>query len=714
MSFAQGPPTQPLSLVASNVFVTGNSAVGNAFTVQQLGAGNVASFLTSTGVPSLFINTSGNVGLGTTNPSYLVDVNGILRSTSNIFLGAGGTGGTGMTIDSISTYQRIQSWNSLPLVLNPLGNNVGIGTTSAGATLQVYASGTTSPLSVVTASNTAYAFITTAGQSIGAGVGATQPQIQTYQQATNNIYLNFFGYRQTAGSNWTGIAQRIQHQVDTTPMGYIDFNPGSSSQGLAFGNGSTEYMRIASTGYVSIGTTSAFDLFTIYNSQGTNRIASFNNTYNSGGANQTVFVHTDQSFSVSTTSYTGSAFMCTTYPNNVSGNQGYTAYFGTSDGAVGSLAPQMVIKAATGYVGIGTATPSKPLHVWGGMIIGASSDSRATTVTLNAPGATVTFSQNADIGDAARIMTLQCPDLSSTTANLVSFSLQVAPTGTFGSQRTSLDLKGFRVASQSYGGFCITSPFDTAGSYDLFYTDRTKAYFQQNVGIGTVTPAYKLHVSNGDSSYAYFGPNVTWGAYLKIGCGTSYATTSTASINVSNGNLHIDAASTSSYSIYLNYFNSGGNGANYGQTNSYGTFYNNGAGLFTGDVTAFYSDERLKTKTGTLSGALDKVCSLDTFTYVPNELAKSIGYTDEKERLGLSAQQVQKVAPQVVSPAPIDLHESGPNRGKSKSGNDYLTVQYDKLVPLLVEALKEERAERLRLQDRLERLEKLLSQDHTQ
>ena len=61
MSFAQGAPTQNLSLVASNVFLTGNSTAGNAFTVQQLGVGNVASFQTSTGATALLVNSSGNM-----------------------------------------------------------------------------------------------------------------------------------------------------------------------------------------------------------------------------------------------------------------------------------------------------------------------------------------------------------------------------------------------------------------------------------------------------------------------------------------------------------------------------------------------------------------------------------------------------------------------------------------------------------------------------
>ena len=94
----------------------------------------------------------------------------------------------------------------------------------------------------------------------------------------------------------------------------------------------------------------------------------------------------------------------------------------------------------------------------------------------------------------------------------------------------------------------------------------------------------------------------------------------------------------------------------------------------TGEITALFSDDRLKTRTGALDNALEKVCSLDTFTYVSNDLAISLGY-DDKKRVGLSAQQVQKVLPEAVCPAPADP--------------EYLTIQYEKVVPLLVEAIKE-------------------------
>ena len=151
-----------------------------------------------------------------------------------------------------------------------------------------------------------------------------------------------------------------------------------------------------------------------------------------------------------------------------------------------------------------------------------------------------------------------------------------------------------------------------------------------------------------------------------------------------NGNVGINVAFPTSYALQV----SGAIGAS-------------------GDIVAYYSDQRLKTKTGTLEGALDKVCLLETFTYVPNDLAKTFGYKDYKERLGLSAQQVQEVAPQAVSLAPFDS-ETVDGIEKSKSGQNYLTVQYERLVPLLIEALKEERQKREALEERLAKVETLL------
>ena len=111
--------------------------------------------------------------------------------------------------------------------------------------------------------------------------------------------------------------------------------------------------------------------------------------------------------------------------------------------------------------------------------------------------------------------------------------------------------------------------------------------------------------------------------------------------------------------------------------------------LATSDVYAYYSDERLKDKTGKIENALDKVDVIETFYYTHNDKAIELGYEGKDQQVGVSAQSVEAVMPEVVHLAPID----NDGEGNSISGEDYKTVQYEKLVPLLIEAIKELKAE---------------------
>jgi hypothetical protein len=98
----------------------------------------------------------------------------------------------------------------------------------------------------------------------------------------------------------------------------------------------------------------------------------------------------------------------------------------------------------------------------------------------------------------------------------------------------------------------------------------------------------------------------------------------------------------------------------------------------TNNITAYYSDDRLKTNLGNIPNALEKLQTLNGFYYHANEVAQGLGY-EVKREVGVSAQQVQAIMPEVVAPAPID--------------ETYLTVRYERLVPLLIEAIKELKAE---------------------
>ncbi|CAA9199032.1 tail fiber domain-containing protein [Flavobacterium collinsii] len=113
----------------------------------------------------------------------------------------------------------------------------------------------------------------------------------------------------------------------------------------------------------------------------------------------------------------------------------------------------------------------------------------------------------------------------------------------------------------------------------------------------------------------------------------------------------------------------------------------------TGDVIAYYSDERLKTRKGNIINAIDKIKTLNGFYYKNNSLAKSFGYKCTDLQIGLSAQEVKEILPEVVTMAPFDREITENGTEISKSGENYLTVNYAKIVPLLVEAIKEQQSQ---------------------
>jgi hypothetical protein len=83
------------------------------------------------------IDSSGNVGIGKT-PQYLLDVNGITNVQGDV-----APTGNGIGIGDYGTtggYKWIQTFGNQPLSINPLGNKVGIGTTSPDKLLDLESS----------------------------------------------------------------------------------------------------------------------------------------------------------------------------------------------------------------------------------------------------------------------------------------------------------------------------------------------------------------------------------------------------------------------------------------------------------------------------------------------------------------------------------------------------------------------------------------------
>ena len=97
--------------------------------------------------------------------------------------------------------------------------------------------------------------------------------------------------------------------------------------------------------------------------------------------------------------------------------------------------------------------------------------------------------------------------------------------------------------------------------------------------------------------------------------------------------------------------------------------------MFNGDVTVsnnltvvgeveVQSDERLKSNIVSLGSTLSKLILIDGKSYVK----------DGKQRIGVLAQEIQKVFPELVT----------------ADGNEMLAVNYQGLVPVLINALKEQ------------------------
>lgn len=119
------------------------------------------------------------------------------------------------------------------------------------------------------------------------------------------------------------------------------------------------------------------------------------------------------------------------------------------------------------------------------------------------------------------------------------------------------------------------------------------------------------------------------------------------------------------------------------QVSSTKLYFQPSTGTLSATDFAVVSDQRLKDIHGDITDATDKVINLSTVEYTWNETAKTLGFSeDTRVQVGLIAQELEGIYDTLVH----------------KGDDGYLRVNYDKVVPILVQAIKE-------LNERVKKLE---------
>ena len=265
------------TITSSVLYSSGSNIFGNNISNTQVFTGS----LFQTGSTAAFM---GNVGIGTTTPGQLLDINAGSAGTSIIRFTAGGgvnvaqlgfVAGYGAVVGATSGNSMFVHGTSIKFVSHDLltewmriinNGNVGIGTTTPNARLDVSGSinisgsGTQIPFQI-TSGSTSLMFVSSSG-NIGIST-ATPTQLLDILGVNKDAYIS-------ALVDTTGKYAGINIGLSGSYGGSLYYNtgtkqlrlgttggPGNDSAGiLVFATGTnTERMRIDSTGNVGIGTT---------------------------------------------------------------------------------------------------------------------------------------------------------------------------------------------------------------------------------------------------------------------------------------------------------------------------------------------------------------------------------------------------------------------------------------------------------------------------
>jgi hypothetical protein len=504
----------------------------------------------------------------------------------------------------------------------------------------------------------------------------------------------------TSGASGSGIVI-IRYRVNETSLGNpsielirgissdtnTDYKIGNYSGDFkimsSVSNTDTERVVINSTGNVGIGTTNPGNILQVGNSSRL-RISNGASDYTRIGTNDVI----------GTTNTRINLF------GNTSGSYpGQIDYYATSTGPhvfynTDSNTESMRI-TNTGNVGIGTTNPTSKLHV-NGTINGTFSGNGASITSLNA----------GNVSDGTLAVARGGTGTSSFTANQILIGNSTSAITNSGN--LTWDGNTFYANGNSGSKFVLRGSSPTIYLRDIdnrsgmIHMNGNLMHFLNGSGNDSETwttqngQSWALTLDMGNNNAA-FGGNVSANYYSGNGGGLS-------SLNagyISDGTLAVARGGTGRTSFNDNQILVGSLTQSGNLTWNGSTFYVNGiiqsanylyiaSDIYaTGNITAYYSDERLKTKISNIKNPLEIINKLNGFYYTPNELARKNGIKNTDIEIGLSAQEVQKVLPEIVKIAPFDSERNKDDVIVSKSGENYLTLSYERLIPVFVEAIKE-------------------------
>lgn len=217
-----------------------------------------------------------------------------------------------------------------------------------------------------------------------------------------------------------------------------------------------------------------------------------------------------------------------------------------------------------------------------------------------------------------------------------------------------------------------------------------------NVGINTSNPQARLHVTGGTDVTLTSGGTIIMGLTNDFNLAMdntelqarNNGAAATLNLNQDGGNVSINGGNVIIDPTALEMRVHGDVVPDQDGFHQLGTSANTWAEVWATDVTINSSDARLKKDVADLNYGLDAVMKLHPVSY---HWIKNPDGQDGKKRLGLIAQEVQNIIPEIV--------RDWQYKGDEKTGKimkvpvSKLGIQYDAIIPVLIKAIQEQQQE---------------------